>query len=149
MYKIPEVISDFHKPETYFLSNFYESSLSFEGDRYGSSEAAFQAAKTLDKSQRVAIMSANPSESKKLGRALTLRPDWEQVKDGIMLEILREKFSTNDHLTQKLIATKPKYLIEGNLWHDCTWGYCYCSKCVDIPKRNRLGVLLMKVREEL
>lgn len=36
----------------YFLSNFYEVNIEFEGETYTSVEAAFQAQKTLDKEER-------------------------------------------------------------------------------------------------
>ncbi len=41
-------ITDF-EGEYYFLSNFYESPVIYDGVQYGSSEAAFQAAKTFDR----------------------------------------------------------------------------------------------------
>ena len=47
------VIADF-EGEYEFLSNFYEVPLTYEGLAYGSSEAAFQASKSLDPAEREA-----------------------------------------------------------------------------------------------
>jgi predicted NAD-dependent protein-ADP-ribosyltransferase YbiA (DUF1768 family) len=48
-----------------------------------------------------------------------------------------------------LLATGDEELIEGNTWHDNTWGNCVCQKCQDIPGRNMLGMLLMELRTEI
>ena len=49
------------------------------------------------------------------------------------------------------MATGDKYLTEGNNWHDNYWGVCKCnsSKCLDKVGRNKLGKILMQIREEL
>jgi hypothetical protein len=39
--------------------------------------------------------------------------------------------------------------LEGNNWHDNTWGNCLCDKCKGIEGKNLLGNILMQVREEL
>lgn len=132
-----------------FLSNFYPCKITFEGMTYLNSEAAFQAAKTLDMDERLKFTNLNPSEAKKRGRRVELRPDWEEVKETIMLEILRDKFGPhNQVMMNRLLMTKDEELIEGNCWHDNYWGSCNCSKCKDKGK-NRLGILLMQVREEM
>lgn len=132
-----------------FLSNFYPCKITFEGMTYLNSEAAFQAAKTLDMDERLKFTNLNPSEAKKRGRRVELRPDWEEVKETIILEILRDKFGPhNQVMMHRLLMTKDEELIEGNCWHDNYWGSCSCSKCKDKGK-NRLGILLMQVREEM
>ena len=85
----------------------------------------------------------NPSKSKALGRKVTLREDWDEVKNRVMLEIVRNKFKQNPELKEKLIATGDAYLEEGNWWGDRTWGVC------NGVGENRLGKILMKVRDEL
>ena len=52
-----------------------------EGEIYASPEAASQAAKT-SKSKRHIFqnMKLNPFEAKRLGRGLSPRPDWDEVK---------------------------------------------------------------------
>lgn len=135
----------------FFLSNFYNAYLMYEGDTYCSTEAAFQAAKTLDKKKRAEIARLSPSDAKKAGRKVELRADWEDVKDDVMYEVCRAKFTMNDslHLRERLLATGDEELVEGNTWHDNYWGDCQCERCKDIKGRNQLGKILMRIREEL
>ena len=86
-----------------------------------------------------------PAEAKSRGRQITLRPDWEEVKLGIMEEIVRVKFTQNHALRQQLLDTGDRELREGNNWHDTFWG-------VDLRTgkgENHLGKILMKIRSEL
>ena len=137
--------------EYFFLSNFYNCYLTYEGIIYCSTEAAFQAAKTLDVAERERIARMSPSDAKKAGRKLVLRPDWEDVKDKVMYDVCFAKFTQNDsfRLKERLLATGDKKLIEGNTWHDNCWGDCSCEKCREIAGENRLGKILMQIREEL
>ena len=132
-----------------FLSNFYECPITYNGLTYTNSEAAFHAQKTLNEQERKQFTTLSPSMSKKMGRKITLRSDWESVKTNIMYEICYAKFSQNEDLKTKLLATGDEYLEEGTYWHDNCWGNCYCEKCVGIIGENRLGVILMKIRGEL
>ena len=132
-----------------FLSNFYGASVFYDGLWYRNSEAAFQSAKTLDPEMRKKFAAASPSQAKSMGRMVNLRPDWKQVKDGIMLEILRSKFAPGTKCAERLLATGSLRLIEGNTWHDNYWGVCQCEKCRGEKGLNHLGELLEKVRDEL
>ena len=132
-----------------FLSNFYGASVFYDGLWYQNSEAAFQSAKTLDPEMRKKFTAASPSQAKSMGRMVNLRPDWEQVKDGIMLEILRSKFAPGTRCAERLLATGSLLLIEGNTWHDNYWGVCQCEKCRGKKGLNHLGELLERVRDEL
>ena len=132
-----------------FLSNFYECNVTYNGITYKNSEAAFHAQKTLNEFERQQFTTLSPSASKNLGRRITLRNDWESVKTKIMYEICHAKFSQNEDLKAKLLATGDEYLEEGTYWHDNCWGNCYCEKCKDIAGENRLGAILMEIREEL
>ena len=69
-----------------FLSNFYETSVEWEGLIYPSSEAAFQAAKTLDQEDRKRFQTMTPVEAKREGYRITLRDDWEDIKLHVMYE---------------------------------------------------------------
>lgn len=132
-----------------FLSNFYMSAVTYNGLTYTNSEAAFHAQKTLDPIERKKFTMLNPSEAKKLGRKVTLRSDWESVKDNIMYEICTAKFYQNQDLRKKLLATGNMYLEEGTYWHDNYWGSCYCDRCKNIEGKNHLGKILMQIRKEL
>lgn len=127
-----------------FLDNFADTLIEYEGVMYTSVEAAFQSAKTFDMETRKRIARYSPMDAKRAGRKLQLRPDWENVKEDIMYELLKKKFQ-NDGLgyRTKLLATGDAELIEGNNHKDSYWGV---YKGVG---KNRLGYLLMKVRAEL
>lgn len=126
-----------------FLSNFYPASVRLDGVTYSTVEHAFQAAKTTEPRLRRAVRDvATPGIAKKLGRSLTLRKDWESVKLGVMLELLRQKFGPSP-LRDLLLETGTTRLIEGNTWNDRFWGK------VDGEGENHLGRLLMQVRDEL
>ena len=130
------------------LSNFADSMICYEYVFYPTVEHYFQAMKTLDLKERGWIASApTPGEAKRRGRAIKLRPDWEEVKEQVMLDGLRLKFKI-PAMREVLLSTQSAELIEGNTWHDCEWGVCSCPKCGGVGN-NKLGKLLMKVRSEL
>ena len=132
-----------------FLSNFYPSSILYEGIVYPTNEHFFQAMKTLDIDKRKKIAAAEtPGLAKRMGRNVQLRSDWEKVKVYYMELGLRLKFA-NKALAEKLIATGDEELVEGNWWCDQTWGSCNCPKHIRTPGRNLLGMLLMELRKEL
>lgn len=133
----------------FFLSNFYDKPVTYGGITYANNEAAFQAQKVLDDAIKQKFTNLEPNEAKKLGRKVKLRPDWEEVKDDIMYQIVKAKFEQNPDLRRKLLATGNQELIEGNTWHDNHFGNCSCPKCRNTKKENVLGKILMKVREEL
>ena len=138
----PKVIDSFSGDYS-FLSNFYRSTIIFEGMTYPSVEHAFQANKTLDLLRRNQIRNARScGEAKRLGRSVILREDWEQIKIGLMEKLLKEKFA-NPNLKELLLKTGDANLIEGNDWGDNFWGVCRGIG------HNHLGKLLMKARDEL
>ncbi len=130
-----------------FLSNFYWHEVEFEGITYPTNEHFFQAMKTLDVDERRAIANCRtPGQAKRMGRRVALRSDWEKVKEDVMFEGLCLKFS-DEQLADWLLETGDEYLEEGTTWHDNEWGNCSCSKCKNIVGKNKLGKLLMRVRE--
>ncbi len=143
--KIPWNTIDKFRDEYDFLSNFYESEITFEGLTYGSNEAAFQAQKCMTHEEKLLFTDCRPAKSKSLGRSVNLRPDWESVKVGLMTEIIRAKFTQHSELAAKLVATGEKIIIEGNTWGDIFWG-------IDTRTgqgENHLGKILMRIRDEL
>lgn len=132
-----------------FLSNFYPSMITDGEIWFPTVEHYYQAAKAKNKEDYKAIAAApTPGKAKKLGREAEMRADWEEVKDDIMLEALRQKFS-HKLLKEKLLATGEERLEEGNYWHDNIWGKCYCVECQNTVGQNKLGKMLMKIREEI
>ncbi len=130
--------------DNFFLSNFYNSQVKYNGVTYRTSEHAFQAEKTMDPASRRRIRKAEkPGLAKRLGKLVPMRDDWENIKYNVMLEIVRAKFAQHPDLAQKLLATGSATLIEGNNWGDKIWG------AVDGVGKNWLGKILMQVRDEL
>lgn len=120
----------------FFLSNFYKEDPTF------TNEHRFQSLKTENVNERVRVLMAETAkEAKQLGRKVSLRPDWEDVKDSIMELTLRIKFE-DPELRQKLLDTGNEELIEGNNWGDKYWGQ------VNGVGENKLGKILMKLRAE-
>lgn len=127
----------------FFLSNFYELPIAYNGISYLNNESAFQAQKTLDDEVRKKFSNLNPSDAKRMGRHVKLRTDWEQIKDQIMYEIVKKKFTPSSCSYLNLLATGNEQLEEGNTWGDKEWG------TVNSIGKNKLGKILMRVREEL
>jgi N-glycosidase YbiA len=124
----------------YFLSNFYPISVWYDGARYPSVEHAYQAAKTLDREERRKILLApHAGSAKRIGRTVTLRSDWESIKETVMFELVLQKFARRS-LRKRLEATDSCQLVEGNTWNDTYWGVC------DGKGKNKLGKILMSVR---
>lgn len=119
-----KVVIDRFIDEFAFLSNFHPSTIYINGKPYATVEHAYQASKTLDERQHEFIRTArNAGEAKKLGRAVTLRADWEDVKVNLMRDFVKRKFE-NPFLREMLMATGDATLIEGNFWNDKFWGVC-------------------------
>jgi ribA/ribD-fused uncharacterized protein len=132
------------KGEYRFLSNFYTAPVELDGIEYKSTEHAYQAAKTLDASERRHVREAvKPNEAKELGQNVKKRPEWEQIKISVMKELVKQKFTKHKDLKEKLLATGDAYLEETNHWHDTFWGVCKGKG------ENHLGKILMEVREEI
>ena len=74
-------------------------------------------------------------------RQIKLRPDWEEVKENIMMIALRAKFDQYPELKQLLLSTAGSSLVEhtdnDNYWGDAGGG----------SGLNRLGDLLVELRE--
>ena len=132
---------DLFRDEYFFLSNFYEVPVTYDGITYQNNEAAFQAQKCKIFKDREAFANMNPAEAKKYGRKVSLRLDWERVKVGLMREIVYAKFEQNADLKEKLLQTGDAYLEEGNTWGDKIWG------TVNGQGQNLLGQILMETRE--
>jgi ribA/ribD-fused uncharacterized protein len=123
-----------------FLSNFWPE----PRRRNLTNEHFYQAGKALNLADRAQIMAAETAgEAKRLGRLVVIRPDWEDVKETVMMDGLRTKFFSDESLADMLLVTGDEHLVEVNTWGDTYWGVCNGRGL------NRLGELLMEVREEL
>ncbi len=125
-----------------YLSNFFPAAVYYEGAQYPSSENAFMSAKTTDLKLREEFTIITAAQAKKLGRQITLREGWEEMKLDVMLEVCFSKFLRNKDLRKKLVETGNKYLEETNAWRDTYWGVDY-----QLGGSNHLGKILTKIRE--
>ena len=142
-----------------FLSNFYACRIHYANEQdpegtisYPTVEHAFQAAKATNyKDMQYVADAATPGEAKQRGRKVQLRSDWEEVKDNIMLDLLRIKFQNPDMQWRMLQTLEDKIddFCEDNWWHDNYWGNCNCPRCRTIIGQNMLGKLRTQVRNEI
>lgn len=155
-----------------FLSNFHPSAIIHQGIKYPTVEHFYVSQKinkpqfiqvkvttregTSKKLKQMDVAEAREyistiktaGDVKRLGRELSIRPDWDSVKYDVMLYAVRRKFSEHEDLKRQLLETGESELIEGNTWHDNFFGICYCPKCLG-SGQNNLGKILMQVRKEL
>lgn len=129
-----------------FMSNFAPYPFSDGSKNWPTSEHYFQAQKFLiPEIQEKIRQIASPMDAALEGRnpQNPLRPDWEEVKDEVMLQALRMKFNQNPEIAKGLLATGDAILIE-HTRNDAYW-----ADGGDGSGKNKLGLLLMQVREEL
>jgi ribA/ribD-fused uncharacterized protein len=125
------------------LSNFAPVVVWLEGRPYPTVEHAYQAAKTVDVSERARIrLAPTPGKAKRIGATLTLRPDWDRARLEVMRRLLVQKFD-QARFAEVLFSTGDAQLIEGNDWGDVFWGVCRGEG------KNYLGLMLMDIRHEI
>ncbi|KAJ3086352.1 hypothetical protein HK102_013240, partial [Quaeritorhiza haematococci] len=155
----PAIIYFYNQNNTWGeFSNFYPAPIRLNGKVWPTSEHYFQAMKFEPYEEVVekVRLCTSPSEAARTGRSrsLPLRPDWEQVKESIMMRALIAKFTQHPNLAQVLLSTGQAILVE-HTSNDSYWADGWKKKGVKpqpgevSPGRNRLGVLLMKMRDML
>ena len=132
------------------FSNFYWKKIDgkvqfvIDGKAYKTVEHFFQSQKPTDPKRQEEIRNAtSPGQAATMGRArkdTTLRPNWNRLRNKVMLVGCMAKFSQNPHLAEKLLATGDKVIIE-HTRKDAYWG-----DGGDGSGRNELGKTLMEVR---
>ena len=128
------------------FSNFAPYPIVLHGKRWPTSEHYFQAQKFAGTPHAEEIRRAKkPRIAADMGRdrKRPLRRDWESVKDSVMFDALRAKFTQHDDLRTLLLVTGETLLVEhtanDNYWADGGDG----------SGKNRLGQRLMRLRDEL
>ena len=127
------------------LSNFSPPGIEVDGVFWPTVEHYFQAQKFSDPTVRERIRHApTPKEARALGqsRSLALRVDWDNIREEVMLKGLRLKFQIQK-ARELLLSTGTRTLVESSPF-DYFWA---CGQ--DGSGQNRLGHLLMLIREEL
>lgn len=128
--------------DKYFLSNGYDCPLVYEEIEYPSAEAAYNAQKSEDIEIRKQFCTMNWKQARDYGQEVKLRDGWDDMRDEIMLNVIRAKFK-NNKLRERLLMTRTEHLEEANDFGDTYWG------TVDGKGLNKLGEILMQVRREL
>lgn len=145
--KMDEVIG-FYPREFYPLDNFSSSKVEWNGYLYSSLEEAYQAASFIGSSEEL-VEKVKHSHSADEAQRIAYtnrdkqRKDWNEVKVGIMEELLRLKIEQNPYVKKKLLQTED-YLIVGDSPKDSFWGWGQNRN-----GENQLGKLWMKLRKEI
>lgn len=132
------------------FSNLYRREIEFEGERFATSEHAYQAGKARKPEVRKWLMAApSPSLLAMAAHGLyywDVAPGWSTTKFDRMRNVLRAKFTQHEDLCELLLSTDEARLVESATVDNeinRTWGE------VNGIGRNMLGKLLMEIRDEL
>lgn len=128
------------------FSNFAKFPITLEGQTWPTSEHYFQGQKFIGSAHAEAIRNAQTAAiAASMGRDRTqpLRPDWNVVRDQVMLVAVRAKFHQHESLRQLLLSTGDAILVE-HTEKDRYW-----ADGGDGSGQNKLGQILMKVRAEI
>jgi ribA/ribD-fused uncharacterized protein len=135
------------KPEYREFSNFFQASFTLDDKEWPTVEHYFQAAKfqANPEYQEKIRRAASPASAKKLGTTQTvpIRSDWDTYRLEVMRKALEAKFSQNEELSEKLLETGTRKLVEASPT-DTFWGIGKAKK-----GQNMLGKMLMELRDKL
>jgi ribA/ribD-fused uncharacterized protein len=135
---------DSFRDEYRWLSNFWHAPFQVGPYVWPTVEHYYQAQKSLDLEWQKKIRGTiKPGKTKRLGKTVKLRDDWDDVKLEVMREAVWAKFNQNGDLAKRLVETGNAELAEGNQWGDRFWGEFQGEG------ENHLGKILMKTRELL
>lgn len=132
------------------FSNLYRREIEFEGEKFATSEHAYQAGKARKPEVRKWLMEApSPALLAMAAHGLyvwDINSDWSKIKFDRMKRVLQAKFTQHEDLKQLLLSTGTARLVESATVDNAVnrlWGE------VDGVGKNKLGELLMEVRAEL
>lgn len=148
------------KAAYYEFSNFYlKAPIVYKGKKYSTTEHAFQAAKFDDDEYKELIRTAKTpnmariyglqktaggyawrtamNEKIKSYQHIPIKTNWNEIRDGIMQELVDAKFSQHKKLGRLLLKTMNKRIVEDS--KDPHWG----------REGNALGLILENTREKL
>ena len=142
-------INFYNRDEPYYeFTNFASYCVTIDDNVWPTTEHYFQAQKFVGTPYEETIRQMSfPREafdfSRKPEVSYWRRSDWEQVKEDVMHKALLAKFTQHENLCRLLLSTEDRKLVE-HTKNDSYWG-----DGGDGSGKNRLGILLMKVRETL
>ncbi|MEO1167933.1 MAG: NADAR family protein [Pseudomonadota bacterium] len=130
------------------FSNLYRREIEFEGERFPTSEHAYQAGKPRKPAVREWLMNApSPALLAMAAHGLyywDVAPGWSKSKFDRMRAVLQAKFEQHEDLKALLLATGDARLVESattNNEVNRLWGE------VDGVGKNMLGIMLMELRD--
>jgi len=132
------------------FSNLFKCEITFEDEVFKTAEHAYQAGKARKPEVRQWLMAApSPSLLAMAAHGLyvwDITPEWSKIKFDRMKRILVAKYSQHDDLRALLLGTGTARLVESATVDNAVnrlWGE------VNGVGQNKLGVLLMEVRDQL
>ena len=142
-------INFYNRDDPYYeFTNFYYAPINLDGKMWPTSEHYFQAQKFVGTPfvEQIRQLS-RPREAFDFTRdpkvSYWRRNDWERIKEDVMYKALLAKFTQHYDLRKQLLETEDRKLVEHSPY-DSYWG-----DGGDGKGKNRLGVLLEKLRSEL
>ncbi len=141
MIKIP-----YYENSYFALHNFSAHSILYKGVVYPSVEHAYHAYKFEDDKTKEEIRSAgSPFIAYKLGQKYksSRKNNWDEIKVGILEEIIFEKVKQHEEVKNVLLATKNEEIVEENP-NDDFWG-----SGKEGNGQNNTGKILMRIRDAI
>jgi ribA/ribD-fused uncharacterized protein len=143
-------IIGFYPREFYVFDNFSSFGVDYNGRYYATSEHAYQAAKFWNTAPELAERIATARSADDACRTAKANDDkcpknWDEIKVGIMEEIVRAKVAQNPYVLYKLeqAAELDLEIVEDSTKDDF-WGWG-----PNRDGRNELGKIWMKLRDEV
>lgn len=136
----------FYEHEFYVFSNYSSFMLEWKGKLYPTSEHAYHSEKFDNEEMKEEIRNAKSAHDSQVYANKNMdkrKTNWDNIKLGIMKEILKAKVSQHPYVMKKLIQSGKKELIEDS-WRDDFWGWG-----PNKDGKNHLGKLWMEIRSEL
>jgi ribA/ribD-fused uncharacterized protein len=132
------------------FSNLHRRVVVFEDREFPTAEHAYQAGKPVKDAVREWVLSApTPSLVAMAAHGLytwDIVPEWSRTKVDRMRRVLRAKFTQHEDLKALLLSTGSARIVEAGRTDNAVnreWGE------VNGKGMNRLGILLMEIRDEL
>lgn len=98
------------------FSNWSPSKINYDNMDYSCVEQAYMYAKAKangdDTAAEAVMFTDDPREIKRIGSSIAINKEWENKRTGIMLKIVRAKFTQNEALKTELLASRGKKLGE-------------------------------------
>lgn len=144
----------FYEQDFYVLSNFSSFNLIWKGHTFPTSEHAYHwekfagpwdATKSAGSIAAQVLNAPSAHEAFKLAEGFKAfrKPNWDDIKVGVMRDILRAKARQHEYVKRKLLSTGDRELVE-NSWRDDFWGWGPVQ-----DGENMLGKLWMEIRAEI